>query len=156
MIHASGSTLKPYLHTHIRIHTLMHTPHTRITHICTLTHTGATGAVCRPLPHASQTSLYDDHWAAKQERGETHCTCTYMYMLERCRRKRQARSYKQQRKATQHTKAVTFPKRKKELPRVYMYMYVLVLVLFAYNYYTCICTHILYMCIHVHVYIHVN
>ena len=98
VIHASGSTLKPYLHTHIPTYVYAHscTHHTHVQHISahtpthSYTHTGATGAVCRPLPHASQTSLYDDHWAAKQERGETHCTCTCIHVYIREMQKKEA------------------------------------------------------------------
>ena len=153
MIHDSGSTLKPHLHTHIRIHTLMHTPHTRITHICT--HTQGLLVQCVVLslmPHRPLSMMTTGQLNRREARPIAHvytCTCIHVYVREMQKegRKKQARSYKQQRKATQHTKAVTFPKKKKELPRVY----VLVLVLFAYmyNYYTCactcICTHILYM-----------
>lgn len=33
--------------------------------------------VYRPLPQVTKTSLYDEHWAAKQERGTVcqYCTC---------------------------------------------------------------------------------
>ena len=47
------------------------------------------------------------------------CTCVYMFLNERCRRKKEASKVKQTNKAKQHStpKAVTFP-RKNELPRV--------------------------------------
>ena len=46
--------------------------------------------VPRPLPYASQTSLYDDHWMAKQQKGtcwvdfQTLTTCTWLYMYLLC------------------------------------------------------------------------
>lgn len=40
-------------------------------------------AVPRPLPYASQTSLYDDHWMAKQQKGRQTST-TWLYFLCTC------------------------------------------------------------------------
>ena len=40
-------------------------------------------AVPRPLPYASQTSLYDDHWMAKQQKGRVdfQTSTTWLYLL---------------------------------------------------------------------------
>ena len=54
--------------------------------------------------------------------NRTRAMYTYMYVNERCRRKKQARSYKQQSKAHNTPKAVTFPK-KNELPHVHIILY---------------------------------
>lgn len=40
-------------------------------------------AVPRPLPYASQTSLYDDHWMAKQQKGRVdfQTSISWLYLL---------------------------------------------------------------------------
>lgn len=39
--------------------------------------------ITKPLPFITKTNLYDDHWAAKQERGVCMCVCVCLFVYIR-------------------------------------------------------------------------
>ena len=73
-----------YMYTHMPMQTETCTHAHARTHAHTHTHiTEAPQVVPRPLPHASRTNLYDDHWIAKQEKGMTVWVRVFVHMHER-------------------------------------------------------------------------